>query len=158
MTPPDFQLSRTPLGRLVFTTADGTVHDGVLPVRAFPLAAPDEGISMVGADGKELAWIARLSAVPAAQRSLIEDELNSREFVPEIQRLLSVSTFSSPSTWTVLTDRGRTTLVLKGEEDIRRLPGSRSSLLITSGQGIVFKVKDLLAMDRHSKKLLERFL
>ncbi len=157
-TAPDFSLSRTALGRLVFTSADGTVHDGVLPVRAFPLAAPDEGVSLVGTDGKELAWIARLSALSPALRALIEDELNSREFVPEIQRLISVSTFSSPSTWTVLTDRGQTTLVLKGEEDIRRLPGSRSSLLITSGHGIVFRVPDLLALDRHSKKLLERFL
>ncbi len=155
---PDFQLHRTAQGRLVFTAADGTVHDGVLPVRAFPLAAPDEGVSLVGTDGKELAWLARLGDVPVALRALIEDELNSREFVPEIQRLLSVSTFSSPSTWTVLTDRGETTLVLKGEEDIRRLPGSRSSLLITSGHGIVFRVRDLLAMDRQSKKLLERFL
>jgi hypothetical protein len=31
-------------------------------------------------------------------------------------------------------------------------------LLITSGHGIVFKVPNLLAMDRHSKRLLERFL
>jgi len=55
-------------------------------------------------------------------------------------------------------ERGPTQLVLKGEEDIRRLPGTRASLLITSGHGIVFRVRDLTAMDRHSKRLLERFL
>ena len=155
---PAFTLARNPLGRLVCTLADGSEHVGVLPVRAFPLAAPGEGISLVSTEGKELAWIARLAELPEAQRALIEDELGSREFVPEIKRLLAVSTFSSPSTWTVETDRGRTELVLKGEEDIRRLPGERASLLITSGHGIVFRVRDLLAMDRHSKKLLERFL
>jgi len=153
-----FTLSRDALGRLVYTDAEGHSQIGVVPVRAFPLAAPDEGISMVGPEGKELFWVEHLSQLPAGQRQLLEDELASREFVPQIKRLLSVSTFSSPSTWTVDTDRGVTTLVLKGEEDIRRLPGARSSLLITSGHGIVFLVPDLLAMDRHSKKLLERFL
>jgi hypothetical protein len=41
--------------------------------------------------------------------------------VPKIRRLKSVSSFATSSQWTVETDRGETTLVLKGEEDIRRL-------------------------------------
>ncbi|MEK8032255.1 DUF1854 domain-containing protein [Ideonella sp. DXS29W] len=154
----DFQLSRNPLGRLVFTAADGTVHEGITPVRAFPIGAPDEGLSLVSAEGRELAWLPRLSGLPSNVRTLIEEELAHREFTPEIKRLLKVSTFSTPSTWDVETDRGATQLVLKGEEDIRRLPGGRAALLITSGHGIVFKVPDLLALDRHSKRLLERFL
>jgi hypothetical protein len=152
------QLAREALDRLVFTAPDGVVHRGVTPVRAFPIAAPDEGVSLIGSDGRELAWIPHLDDLPAPQRLLVEDDLASREFVPQILRLVSVSTYSTPSTWEVETDRGPTTLVLKGEEDIRRLPGERASLLISSGHGIVFRVLDLLALDRHSKKLLERFL
>ncbi|MFO1338669.1 MAG: DUF1854 domain-containing protein [Burkholderiaceae bacterium] len=154
----DFQLDRDALGRLVFTAADGERHEGVTPVRAFPIGAPDEGLSLVSAEGKELAWLPRLSALPPALRALLDEELAAREFVPEIRRLLKVSTFSTPSIWDVETDRGTAQLVLKGEEDIRRLPGTRAALLVTSGHGIVFKVPDLLAMDRHSKRLLERFL
>lgn len=157
MSTPAFTLTRNPLGRLVCTLADGSEHVGVLPVRAFPIAAPDEGVSLVGPAGHELVWIERLSALPEAPRRLIEDELAAREFVPRIQRIVAVSTFSTPSTWTVETDRGPATLVLKVEEDIRRLP-ERGRLLITSGHGVVFEVPDLLALDRHSKKLLERFL
>jgi hypothetical protein len=41
----DFQLRRHPLGRLVLTDAAGVEHLGVTPVRAFPIAAPDEGLS-----------------------------------------------------------------------------------------------------------------
>ena len=158
MSAPTFQLQRDPLGRLVYTSAEGERHEAVVPVRAFPIGAPDEGISLVSTEGRELAWVARLGSVPGPERALIESELASREFVPEILRLVCVSTFSSPSTWQVETDRGPTQLVLKGEEDIRRLPGTRASLLITSGHGIVFRVRDLTAMDRHSKRLLERFL
>lgn len=154
----DFQLSRNSLGRLVFTGADGEVHEGITPVRAFPIGAPDEGLSLVSTEGRELAWVPRIAQLPPGPRALIEQDLASREFSPEIKRLLQVSTFSTPSTWDVDTDRGPTQLVLKGEEDIRRLPGNRAALLITSGHGIVFKVPDLLALDRHSKRLLERFL
>jgi hypothetical protein len=153
-----FRLARNPLGRLDYTGADGHAHEGVVPVRAFPIAAPNEGISIVSTEGKELAWIDHLDQLPPNERALVDDELASREFVPEIRQLLRVSTFSTPSTWDIETDRGPTQLVLKGEEDIRRLPGNRASLLITSGHGIVFLVRDLLAMDKHSKKLLERFL
>ncbi|MCO5977405.1 DUF1854 domain-containing protein [Ideonella oryzae] len=152
-----FELRRNALGRLVYTGADGVAHEGITPVRAFPLSAPDEGLSLVATTGQELAWLPRLSEVPQPARQLLEQELAGREFMPVIRRLLSVSTFSTPSTWTVDTDRGPATLVLKVEEDIRRLP-QRGHLLITSGHGIVFLVPDLTALDRHSKRLLERFL
>ena len=110
--PPDLQLERDAFGRLVFTDAAGLRHEGVVPVRAFPLAAPDEGLSLVGHDGSELAWIARLATLPDSLRALIDDELASREFTPVILRLRSVSTYSTPSTWEVDTDRGETRLVL----------------------------------------------
>ena len=152
----EFQLARNAHGKLVLTDAAGQAHEGVLPVRAFPLAAPDEGLSLVGSDGRELAWVERLSALPPATRALIEEELASREFAPVIRRIDSVSTFTTPSTWEVDTDRGRASLVLKGEEDIRRLGGG--ALLITDGQGLQFRMPDWAALDRHSKRLLERFL
>jgi hypothetical protein len=154
----DFSLQRNPQGRLVYIGAEGDVHEGITPVRAFPIGAPDDGLSIVSAEGRELAWVPRLSTLPPSVCRLLEEELASREFTPEIKRLTKVSTFSTPSTWDVETDRGHTQLVLKGEEDIRRLPGNRAALLISSNHGIVFKVPDLLSLDRHSKRLLERFL
>jgi len=45
------RLERTPAGRLALTLADGSRHEGVTPVRAFPIAAPQEGLSLVGSDG-----------------------------------------------------------------------------------------------------------
>ncbi|MGY0196806.1 cyanophycin metabolism-associated DUF1854 family protein [Leptothrix sp. BB-4] len=149
-------LSRNPMGRLVWTGADGIAHVGVVPVRAFPLGAPDDGLSLVSPDGHELVWIDRLDAVPEPARTLITEELATREFVPVIERLVGVSTFSTPSTWTVETDRGATTFVLKAEEDIRRL--SNGALLIASAHGIAFRIPDRFGLDRPSRRLLERFL
>ncbi|MFA9438403.1 DUF1854 domain-containing protein [Uliginosibacterium sp. sgz301328] len=152
----DWTLRRDALGRLNFVAADGTVSEAVTPVRAFPIAAPQESISIVSGDGHELAWIDRLGDLPDDTRTLVEEELASREFMPRILRLKSVSTFATPSTWDVDTDRGPTRLVLKGEEDIRRL--SATTLLIADIHGIQFLLRDLLSLDRHSRKLLDRFL
>ncbi len=151
-----FALEHDAFGRLVFVHAGGERSAGCVPVRAFPLAAPDEGVSLISAEGRELAWIARLTELPPAQRELVERELAQREFTPEIQRLNKVSTFSTPSVWDVDTDRGATRLVLNGEEDIRRLPGA--ALLIADSQGVQFRIRDMRALDRHSRRLLERFL
>ncbi len=151
-----FSLSRDAFGRLVLRAADGARHVGVVPVRAFPISAPDEGVSLLGADGRELAWIDRLASLDEARRILIDEELAAREFVPEIRRLHAVSAFVTPCTWEVGTDRGETRFVLRGEEAIRRL--SRSMLLIADENGMHYLVRDVAALDAHSRKLLDRFL
>jgi hypothetical protein len=152
----NFQLQRDAYGRLVLTASNGEIHEGITPVRAFPIAAPDEGLSLVNYEGHEVAWIENLADLPPAMAELIEADLASREFVPEIERIVDVSSFACPSTWQLLTNRGNAELVLKGEEDIRRL--SQTRLLIADAHGIQFLVRDLSKLDRHSRKLLDRFL
>ena len=152
----DFSLERDHHGQLVLIERDGTRHEGVLPVRAFPLTAPDSGLALVGPDGRERAWVAQPADLGPVARALVEHELAHRDFVPVIERIRSVSTFATPSTWEVDTDRGSTTLVLEAEENIRRLAGS--VLLITDSQGLLFRVRDRFGLDRDSRRLLERFL
>lgn len=154
--PPTVRFARDVMGRLAYTDDAGVVHVGITPVRAFPLSAPDEGLSIVAADGHELLWIDHLADLPEADRRLLAEELADRELMPFIRRIVAVSTFSTPSVWTVETDRGTTELVLKGEEDIRRLPGG--DLLIADTHGLHYLLRDPAALDRASKRLLERFL
>ncbi|MCV2356830.1 DUF1854 domain-containing protein [Paucibacter sp. B2R-40] len=157
MTMLPFQsLSRNAFGRLRLTDAQGREHADISVVRAHPISAPDEGVSLVGSDGHELAWIESLSALPSTERELLTTELASRDFMPTIQHITAVSTFSTPSQWTVETDRGETVFILKTEEDIRRLPDGR--LLIASSHGLQLMIQDRFALDRPSRKLLERFL
>ncbi len=154
--PRSHQLSRDAHGRLVFTDEHGVQHVGATPVQAFPIDAPGELVSLVDADGHELAFIAALSDIDTEARKLLIEEIAQRDFMPVIDRLLAVSTFSTPSTWTVRTDRGMSSFVLKGEEDIRRLRGN--GLLITDNHGLTYRVTDMRALDRQSRKLLDRFL
>ena len=56
---------------VVLILADGTRHESVVPVRAFPIAAPLQGLSLVCADGKEALWVDHMDHLPAQARTLI---------------------------------------------------------------------------------------
>ena len=152
-----FTLQRNPFGKLVLVTGSGETFEGVVPVRAFPIQAPEDGISLVNTDGHEVAWVDALEAVAQPAQALIREELSAREFMPVVAKILSVSSFSTPCTWSVQTDRGDTEFVLRGDEDIRRI-GKDNALLIADSHGIQYLVRDQFALDAHSKKILDRFM
>lgn len=156
MSTVNFQLTRNSHGSLILTDANGEVHENVAPVRAFPIQTPSEGIGMVCPDGREVAWIEKLSDLPPEVLALVEEELQTHEFMPEVSRIASVTSFATPCTWSVDTDRGQTEFVLRGEEDIRRI--GRNMLLIADTHGIHFLIRDMAGMDRNSRKILDRFL
>lgn len=149
-------LRQDAFGRLVLTDAEGMAHVGVVPVRAFPIQAPDEAISLLDGEGRELAWIGHLDDCPEEQRVLLRAALDQREFMPVLRRLKSVSSFATPSTWEVETDRGDTRFVLKGEEHIRRL--GPDLLIVSDADGVQYLIRDPAAMDPASRRLLDRFL
>lgn len=151
-----FKLTHNLAGRLVFTASDGKISEGVYPVRAHPISAPEDGLSLLGEHGHELAWVASLVNLPSDIRTLIEQELAKREFMPEINCILHVSSFATPSIWKVETNRGATELILKAEDHIRRL--TSTSLLVADSHGIHFIIRDMDQLDNHSRKLLDRFL
>ncbi len=157
MNSTDFSVERNAWGQLVAVHAQGQRFEGVVPVRAFPLQAPDEGIAMVAPDGSELFWIEQLSSVPEPAQSLVREELSVRDWVPMIHEILSVSSYATPCTWNVQTDRGATQFVLKAEEDIRRI-GTGNALLVSDASGIHYRITDAHALNSSSKKILDRFL
>ena len=150
------RLERDAHGQLALIDRDGTRHPGVLPVRAFPLSAPGEGVALMSADGHELAWFDAPDALDAASRALLDEELSRREFMPRIRSIAGVSSFSTPCDWDIVTDRGATRFTLRSEDDIRRLGGGR--LLVTDSHGIHYEVVDMKKLDRPSRRILDRFL
>ena len=90
------QLQRNPHGRLVLTLPDGTVHADVVPVRAFPIAAPDEGLSLIGSDGNELLWLER-SVARGAPGLLTRARRVQREW----PRGLLAGTYPPAAWWTL---------------------------------------------------------
>jgi hypothetical protein len=156
MTTNDFTLSRDSFGHLTLIAADGQAYDDVAPVRSFPIQSPDEGISLICTDGREVAWIPRLADLPDPTRRLIDEELESHEFMPKIQSIAHITGYATPCTWRVVTDRGETDLLLRSEEDIRRI--GHSTLLVADNHGIHFLIQDMTLLNNHSRKILDRFL
>lgn len=152
-----FTLERNPFGKLVLIFASKERIEGVAPIRAFPIQSPEVGIALVNTDGREVAWIEHLDALAEPAQTLIRDELATREFVPVIKAIVSVSSFSTPCTWKVETDRGDTEFVLGGDEDIRRI-GTGGGLLVADSHGIQYLIRDHLALNPRSRKILDRFL
>ncbi len=154
--PTQFELARNAFGRLLLTQQDGSVLEGVTPVRAFPIQSAEVGVAMVDGEGHEVAWVDQLNEVGQPTQRLIREELLAREFMPEIQEILSVTSFATPCSWKVRTNRGETRFVLKGGEDIRRLVDN--TLLVTDSHSIQFLIRDLAALSIDSKKILDRFM
>ena len=151
-----FDLQRDAFGRWTLVLADGKRHTPVTAIRAYPITDPEGGVALMDAEGHELLWIDALAQLAPAVRGQVLQALTEREFLPVIEKLEGVSSFATPSTWAVVTDRGGTQFLLKGEEDIRRLTGT--VLLINDADGVQYMIRDLAAMDKHSRKLLDRFL
>ncbi|MEY4480915.1 MAG: hypothetical protein RIQ84_77 [Pseudomonadota bacterium] len=151
-----FTLSRNSFGQLCLVDQVGQMHEQVVPVRAFPISHPHEAIAIVDRDGHELVWLDRLDQVNSENQRLIEEELASREFMPVLTRINYVSTFATPSTWQVETNRGPTEFILRGEENIRRV--NKVMYLISDTHGVQYLIQDIQVLDKHSRRLLDRFL
>lgn len=153
---PRFALSRDDWDRLVLTTADGAQHVGVQVVRAFPVSDPEHHISFLDSTGRELFCVASLSELPADCRTLVEEELARRQFLPIITRVLNDPPDSEPTEWVVETDRGRTSFILESEDDVHR--DQFNQVTIVDANGIRYLIPDPRRLDRASRRVLDRFL
>jgi hypothetical protein len=143
-------------GRLVATLADGTVHVDIEAARAFPWSAPDTAISLLDADGREIASLMSTSGLSPTSREALEQEFASRDFVPTIVRITHSSGPWPPCTWQVDTDCGPTTIAIDSEDEVRRLPGDR--VLITDASGLRFLIPSVQSLDTNSLRHLRRML
>ena len=151
-----FALSRNSFGHLCLTDQSGKLYEHVFPVRSFPISSPHEFIAIVDRDGHELIWLDQLEQTSPENQVLINVEFASREFMPVLTEIKSVSSFTTPSTWRVETSRGSTEFTLRGEENIRRI--NPTTYLIADAHGVQYLIEDIKGLDKHTRRLLDRFL
>jgi Domain of unknown function (DUF1854) len=142
-------------GRLVLTDTHGDLHAGVEPVRSFPISDPDRLIAILDSDGRELACIADLAELPAESAELIRQELADREFLPRIERIVSVQMNKEPHEWNVITDRGSVQFLMR-DDDIRRLGPTRA--ILVDMHGVRFYIPDSRQLDPKSRRILSQYL
>lgn len=150
-----FGLKHDEWGRLVLIDADGRRHVGVEPVRAYPISDPAHWVSIVDHEGREVAFVEDLATLPEAVRTVLEEDLATREFVPVLKRIVRVSGDTSPAEWDVETDRGPTRFTVNAEDDVRRLGPHRA--LVVDAQGLRYLIPDTRTLDAHGRRSLERY-
>jgi hypothetical protein len=122
----------------------------------FPFTDPDHWIALCDKEGNEILRIEDMEILPSMTRQLILEDLQAREFVPVIKRVMSVSVAADPSDWHVETDRGTTSFTLNDEDDIHRLSPYR--ILIIDAHGIRYVIPDIRQMDASSRRILSHYI
>jgi hypothetical protein len=151
-----FDISRDAYGKLFYRDREGREAVGATIVRAFPLSDPERWISLCDAKGRELLCLETLDKLPENARRIIEQELADRDFAPVIEQVFRTSGTTEPCEWDVATDRGTAKLVLKSEEDVRRLGPHRA--VIRDAFGVRFLIPDCRTLDANSRQIIERYL
>ena len=152
----EVELQHDAWGRLVLIDAQGQRHEGVEPVRDFPISDPEHWISICDAEGRELVSVKDASTLSPSVREFLERDLARREFVPLIGRIIGVPAETEPTEWEVETDRGRTRFLLNSADDVRRLGPYRA--LVIDTQGIRYLIEDTRQLDPASRRILDRYL
>ena len=150
---PEWQLVRGSHGRLDFVAADGQRHVDVDVLRGFPVSAPAGPVAIVAADGSELAWVDHLIALDPSLRTLLEQALSQREFLPVIERIETVSD-GEPTEWSVITDRGPRRFTVAHIDDI--VYETTGGAFITDSVGMRYHIATVSQLDTRSRRLLDR--
>ena len=152
----DFGLSHNSWGRLRLIDREGRNHEQVTVVPLFPITDPERWISICDQQGRELVCVIDPNQLAPDTRAVLQEELSRREFLPVISRIVHVSGNSEPCEWEVETDRGRTRFVLESEDNVRRL--ERNKVAIKDSHGIRYLVKDVDALDKKSRRIIEWYV
>ena len=144
-------------GTLRLTIADDRSVLRAHPVCAFPFTDPKRYIEI--RDGKmvRVGFIRELRSLSPANRKLVEEELRARYFVPRIHRILGLDGKYGVYTWTVETDKGPQTFMVKGRRaNIADAPNGE--MVVTTVEGVRYRVPPREELDTRSAALLGQVL
>ncbi len=144
-------------------TGEHEFFERIVPVRAFPITAPDTFISIREPDtrtagrGAEIGMIEDPAAFPDEVVEMLRDELSRRYFTPVIRKIHSFREKFGYCYWDVTTAAGRIEFIMSNPTgSIRTLEDGRIFLYDIDGN--CFTVEDPTALDKRSYKLLENYL
>ncbi len=155
-----FSLSRGGLLSLRLKRGEESItYDRVAVLRAFPLTAPNEFLSVrLPSDMQnEIGMIERLSDLSGESRALVEEELRRRYMIPKIKKILALRRRGGLLRLTVESDLGKRSLTMRDEAtSVRILEGGR--VLLSEINGCLYEIEDPKKLDKASYRRIEVFL
>ena len=139
------------------TLRDDRSWSKVSVARAFPLSDPDHFLGFLDGDGKDIGLLHDPGQLDAESRQIVEEELEKRYFVPNVERVLTVKEEFGTIYWTVETDRGQKDIIVRNLRDnLQELSASR--VIITDVDGNRFEFVDVSKLDGKSQSVIIRNL
>ena len=160
LDPKQVTFAQSDEGELGLTLADGTRHTPIQCSRLFPLTDPDHYISIQQGDDKhhpEIGILKDLSALPPAQRQLIDEDLNHQHFLPEIISIEDIRGLHGIDEWSVTTDRGPIAFFVSGRKSNIVLTND-NMLLVTDIEKCRYRITDYTTLPPRARQMLERAL
>ncbi len=139
--------------RLRLRLDDGRVWEGIVPVATFPYSHRDEFIRFNDSEGREIGLLEHIALLEPASRAVLEEELERRYFVPEIQRIHRLRSRHGVLDITATTDRGPRRFEVASRDDIRAQPDGQ--VLIRDADGNRYRISNYHLLDPLSRRLLE---
>jgi hypothetical protein len=140
---------------VVLNYGDGS-RTRVRPVRLFPLSEPERWISLVDEGGREVQFIADADELLPSSRDALVRSLRETEFNPNILRILKITGYDVPCEWTVETDRGRTTIIINDDRDLRYVGKHRVQII--DAHGIRYLIMDVSRLDPYSRRVIDWYI
>lgn len=135
---------------------DGCVAEALSPRRLFPTSDLEHYISLLDADGHEVAILRDLAALDKDSAAVIRACLAEYYIIPEITAVLSIEEKGGKDHWTVMTDHGKCTFQIRSRvNDIKSLDNGR--ILFRDGSDNRYEVRDWRVLDKHSRHLLNAY-
>ena len=151
-------LERTDLCLVRLTLPDGTVHDELEPRRLFPYTAPDQYVSLLNAEGHEVAVVRDVAQLDRDSAKALSAVLSEYYMIPKIEKLLETEDINGAIKWRVLTDRGETEFRIRNRNsDIKRRRGTKQ-ILVRDANDNRYLIPDYTTLDHRSRRLLYSFL
>jgi hypothetical protein len=148
------RISRNASGRLVLTLGMGVDRfEDVRPVCAFPLSAPDEHVSLMDSEGREIGVVRDVGQLDPESRRVLQEEREMVYLTTRVQAIRSATSRFGVGTWELETDRGPRTIHVRLRGDVRWLPGGR--VVLTDLHGVKYEIPDVNALDERSRGFLE---
>ena len=143
-------------GRLVVHLAggDGPIVDARV-TRCFPWSRPQRYVSIVNADGEEIALLETLDELSEENRRVVERQLATKVFNPVIRRVAGHKHEFGITSVTAETDRGTVKFQVRTRDDVRMLSATRA--LFRDADGNIYELPDITQLDPASRKRLEHY-
>ncbi len=137
------------------------VAERIFLSRAFPFDMPEEYISVLDKDKKEIGFIRSLDDFDGEARELLKNELNAKYYTPVIKKILSVKERYGFSYWKCECEFGEKSFTL--QDTFRSIikatnPDGSERIFILDVDGNRYEIPNVETLDRQSYKKIELYL